>query len=151
MPSSPALQGQPPDPRNREQEKYLLKKLADLRQDCQWLVGLGAAVVLAASAWDGVSLLMRKWAVALGALQILPCLLGAMSLLNDDMTEIRGTLGKIEDKVLLIIKELKLCAKKDEVQLLKKYVNLWEPINFVTRKEVEHIIESVLLEGRTGD
>lgn len=65
-------------------------------------------------------------------------------LLNDDIIEMRETLGKIEDKAVLIIKELKLCAKKDEVDLLKKYVNLWEPVNFVTKKEVSSIVENAL-------
>ena len=70
-------------------------------------------------------------------------------LLGSDMTEIRDTLRKIEDKVILVIKELKLSAKKDELDLLKRYVNLWEPVNFVTKNEVRSIVEDVL-SGKTG-
>ena len=47
----------------------------------------------------------------------------------------------LRDKVKLIVKELKECAKTDEVKVLEKYINLWEPVNFVTRNEVERLVD----------
>ncbi len=64
--------------------------------------------------------------------------------INSEMLDLRRLIDNVDSKLLLIIKELKLCAKREEVELLKKYVNLWEPIQFVTRREVEMVVEDAL-------
>ncbi len=64
--------------------------------------------------------------------------------MNTEMLDLRRMIDELDSKLLLIIKELKLCAKRDEVELVKRYVNLWEPINFVTKREVERIVEDSL-------
>lgn len=63
---------------------------------------------------------------------------------NMEMSELRRTIEDIQNNILLIIKELRLCAKKEEVNVLQKYINMWEPVNFVTRQEVERIVEEAL-------
>ena len=35
-------------------------------------------------------------------------------------------------------------AKKDDVQVMKKYLELWEPIHFVTQEQVEKIVQDML-------
>ena len=44
------------------------------------------------------------------------------------------------------VKELQGCAKLSDVQVLEKYINMWEPINYVTfeslDKHAEHIIDA---------
>ncbi|MBS3098134.1 hypothetical protein J4209_05050 [Candidatus Woesearchaeota archaeon] len=62
---------------------------------------------------------------------------------NLDIHEIKRELIEIKDRILLLIKELQMCAKKEEVNVLEKYINLWEPVNFVTRNEVEDIINEI--------
>lgn len=37
-----------------------------------------------------------------------------------------------------------MTATKEEVHTLNKYINLWEPVNFVTQNEVEKIISRML-------
>ncbi len=37
------------------------------------------------------------------------------------------------------------------IKVLEKYVNMWEPLNFVTRKEVERIVREVLEEKFNSD
>jgi len=62
---------------------------------------------------------------------------------------------KVEDKFTAlkveayydIIKELDIFAKKEQLKVLEKYINLWNPLNFVTTKEVEKIIEEKLKKG----
>ena len=44
----------------------------------------------------------------------------------------------------LIIKELQSVARKEEVKVLEKYINLWNPIKFVTSNEVEQIVNDAL-------
>ena len=67
--------------------------------------------------------------------------------LNSEILDLRRLIDNVDSKLMLIIKELKLCAKKEEVELVKRYVNLWEPIRFVTRKEVETIVDDALFDA----
>jgi hypothetical protein len=70
--------------------------------------------------------------------------IGETKTLNGDIREIRRQIEEIKDKILTLIKEIQLSAKKDEVKVLERYINLWEPINFVTKGEVEDLIKEVL-------
>lgn len=64
--------------------------------------------------------------------------------LNSDIGEIKKEINEIKERILSIINELKITAKKEEVRILEKYINLWEPVNFVTRNEVRDIIREIL-------
>jgi|SRR3989344_5749676 len=61
-----------------------------------------------------------------------------------DISEIKMFLDEIKEKVILMINELKSTPKKEEFQVLKKYIEMWEPMNFVTRKEVASIVQDIL-------
>jgi predicted nucleic acid-binding Zn-ribbon protein len=62
-------------------------------------------------------------------------------LMHSELVDFRREFYDLRDKAKLIVKELKECAKTDEVKVLENYINLWEPVNFVTRREVERIVE----------
>jgi len=64
--------------------------------------------------------------------------------LASDVMEIRKEIQDLRDKLLLVIKELQTTARKEEVKVLEKYINLWNPVRFVTQNEVEAIINEVL-------
>ena len=64
--------------------------------------------------------------------------------ISSDIMEIRKEIQEIKDKLLLVIRELQTVARKEEVKVLEKYINLWNPIKFVTQNEVEQIINEVL-------
>lgn len=61
-----------------------------------------------------------------------------------DINELRKEINEIKDKILIIIKELQGCAKKEDLKVLQKYIDMWEPMNFVTHNEVNEIIEEKL-------
>ena len=61
-----------------------------------------------------------------------------------DINEIRKEIQEMKDKLLLVIRELQSVARKEEVKVLERYINLWNPIKFVTQNEVEQIINEVL-------
>ncbi len=67
--------------------------------------------------------------------------------LTTEMNEIKKEIEIIKNTLTQIIEELKKCAKKEEVKMLEKYVNLWEPIKFVTHDEVEKIVQDII-EGK---
>ena len=63
---------------------------------------------------------------------------------NSDIMELRKELQETRDKLALVIRELHTVARKDEVKVLEKYINLWNPIKFVSQNEIEGIINEVL-------
>lgn len=66
--------------------------------------------------------------------------------LSDDLIEARHEQEKMNQKMALIINELKQTAGAEEVVILKKYVEFWNPLNFVTQRDLEKAIETKLAE-----
>lgn len=67
---------------------------------------------------------------------------------NADVDEIKKEIANIKDEIMLIVKELRETAKKEEVAVLEKYINLWEPVNFVTQAEVEKIVKRIIEQNK---
>ena len=61
--------------------------------------------------------------------------------LTSDINEIRKEMLDMKEKILMIVKDLEGAAKINEVKVLEKYINLWNPVKFVTQNEVERIID----------
>ncbi|HIH38446.1 hypothetical protein J4460_01895 [Candidatus Woesearchaeota archaeon] len=70
----------------------------------------------------------------------------AISSLQDDIRSLRHDVRDVMAKFSLMVREVQTLAGKDEVLVLKKYVEMWEPLNFITQKEAEGIIESIINE-----
>ena len=64
--------------------------------------------------------------------------------INSEINELKKEIMEIKERMLMMIKELQECAKKEEVKVLEKYINMWEPVNFVTKKDVEDIVRSII-------
>lgn len=64
--------------------------------------------------------------------------------IDSDINDLKRSIEDIKSKMMLIIKELKLSAKREDFDTLQKYINLWEPVNFVTQNEVERIVKRVM-------
>jgi hypothetical protein len=61
-----------------------------------------------------------------------------------DLLEFRHDHEKTIEKMDLIVKELKQTAGIEEVKTLKKYMELWNPMTFVTQKDLERMVEQKL-------
>ena len=59
------------------------------------------------------------------------------------LRDYKGTI-KIKEKVIDVVAELEETAKREEVKVLEKYINYWNPIKFVTQNEVEAIVSEIL-------
>ena len=73
-------------------------------------------------------------------------LLNEVKFINDELSELKRGFNDIKEKIVGFARELGEGAKKEDLQVLERYINMWEPVNFVTRKEVEKIVESKLRE-----
>lgn len=63
---------------------------------------------------------------------------------NQDLLDSKHKQDKTVEKIDLIIKELKQTAGIEEVQTLKKYMELWNPLNFVSQRDLDRKIEEKL-------
>jgi len=61
--------------------------------------------------------------------------------LNQDVLELKQQREKDQETMDLIIRELKRTAGKEEITVLKKYLEYWNPINFVTQRDLERTLE----------
>ena len=61
-----------------------------------------------------------------------------------DIGDIKKEIAEIKEKIMGLIKELQTNAKRDEVKVLEKYINLWNPVKFVTQNEVQQIVKEML-------
>ncbi len=80
-------------------------------------------------------------------------LLQEIKTINSDIREIKGDLNSIKDTIRHMIKEMEYFARKDNLKVLEKYINVWNPLNFVTEKDVIRIINERRGEktGRTAN
>ena len=67
-----------------------------------------------------------------------------IKVINSDIIELKREINEIKNKITLIITELKNTARKEDLETIRKYVELWEPVKFVTIETVEKIIEEKL-------
>ena len=63
---------------------------------------------------------------------------------SSDIHEIKIKINEIMDRMMLLVKEFKTAARKEDVKVLEKYVQLWEPVKFVTRNEVEDVVKRII-------
>ena len=61
-----------------------------------------------------------------------------------DVSDLREDLMKVKNVVKHFSEEASKFARQDDVKVLQKYVNYWNPLNFVTEKEVESIVINIL-------
>ncbi len=64
--------------------------------------------------------------------------------IRQELLEIKKEIENLKDFALRVKKELSLTARKEEVNVLKKYIDLWNPIDFVTRDELEKVKEEII-------
>ncbi len=64
--------------------------------------------------------------------------------MQQDFDDLKKNIYEIKQQFDLIGSELRETAKREDVVVLEKYINLWEPLQFVTRAEVERLIDFIL-------
>lgn len=61
-----------------------------------------------------------------------------------EINDIKKDLNNLKNILKHLTEEASTFAKKDSLKVLEKYINLWNPLNFVTEKDVENIIKRIL-------
>jgi hypothetical protein len=69
--------------------------------------------------------------------------MGDLKVSNDEIDELRHKIIDVEDRIITIIKELRLMARKGDVDVLRRYIELWDPVKFVTAEHAERIARDI--------
>jgi predicted nucleic acid-binding Zn-ribbon protein len=64
--------------------------------------------------------------------------------INLELTELKKEITELKDNMVSVVREMESFAKNEKVDILKKYIDLWNPIKFVTKNEVEEIVKEVI-------
>jgi hypothetical protein len=60
--------------------------------------------------------------------------------INTELTDLQHKVSKMDEKLDLIVAELKKTAGNEELEVLKKYIEFWNPMEFVTQKDIDRIL-----------
>ena len=63
---------------------------------------------------------------------------------EDSVRGLRADIDMVKDLTERIAKRLEDLASRDQVKILERYVSLWQPMNFVTRSEIETVVKNIL-------
>ena len=71
--------------------------------------------------------------------------------LTSDINDVKKEINEVKEKIVEIVRELEGAAKREEVKVLEKYINYWNPIKFVSQNEVEEIVKEVIKKIKSED
>ncbi len=69
--------------------------------------------------------------------------------INTDLQKMKLEITEMKSVVKNIVVEMDLFAKKDQVKVLEKYLDLWSPMNFVTEEQLTQLIDQKM--GKTRE
>lgn len=63
-----------------------------------------------------------------------------IKLLSDEITELKHQLREITNTMRMVSSELANMVSKDEFRVIERYIEMWEPMSFVTRNELSKMV-----------
>jgi hypothetical protein len=64
-------------------------------------------------------------------------------LLTEEITESKLKIQELIDDLLNMKNELKDTVKQNDIKVLDRYLDFWEPLQYATRKEVEMLLDNM--------
>jgi len=64
--------------------------------------------------------------------------------LQDSLRSMRADIDEIKEFSERIAKRLEALASKEEVKVLERYIDAWQPLNYITRSELKATLISIL-------
>jgi len=71
-----------------------------------------------------------------------------INIINDELREIKLEFEELKNKMKLMISEIRGAARREDVDIIKKYMEFWQPLNFVTHEEIEGIVKDIIEKNR---
>ncbi len=67
--------------------------------------------------------------------------LGAIERIETDMRSLRADIQQTNELMQRLVKRSQEFATREEVKVLEKYINIWQPLKFTTKEDVLDIIK----------
>jgi seryl-tRNA synthetase len=67
---------------------------------------------------------------------------------DTQVTEIQKISGNLSDKIKQISSELSNFSRSEDVKIISRYLDFWEPIGFITKTEAEKLVRDIIEENR---
>ncbi len=61
--------------------------------------------------------------------------------IESEIRDVKKNIKRLEDNIQHIIKELELMARKQDVKVIEKYVDMMDPSRYITKEEVLKLLE----------
>ena len=61
--------------------------------------------------------------------------------LDEEHNEVRRMLIDLDDKLDRFLEQAKKAAPREDVLVLKKYLEMWDPVQYLTREEANRLLE----------
>ena len=66
---------------------------------------------------------------------------------SEEISDLKAQIADINEKIKALVRELQGFARVEDVDVIRKYLNLIEPLGFVTQNEVERIVKRAVEEA----
>lgn len=70
-----------------------------------------------------------------------------IKLLSSEFSDLKAQAAEASEKVKALIREMESFARIEDVDVIRKYLNLIEPLGFVTQNEVERMVRQAVEEA----
>jgi F0F1-type ATP synthase alpha subunit len=64
-----------------------------------------------------------------------------IKVVDSELKDLKKDIFEMKEALRHILTEMKYFARKEHFQVLEKYINMWNPFNFVTEEEVLRLIK----------
>jgi chromosome segregation ATPase len=64
--------------------------------------------------------------------------------INDELREMKLEFEEFKNKMKMMISEIRSAARKEDVDIVKRYLEYWQPLNFVMHEEIEGIVKDII-------
>ncbi len=66
--------------------------------------------------------------------------------INSDIKELKKDFEDVRENIRMLVKEVQSRARKEDVDVIQQYINLWNPTNFVTNRELDKAVKRIVSE-----
>lgn len=66
---------------------------------------------------------------------------------SEEISDLKAQVADANEKIKALVRELQGFARAEDVDVIRKYLNLIEPLGFVTQNEVERVVKQAVEEA----
>jgi predicted RNase H-like nuclease (RuvC/YqgF family) len=66
--------------------------------------------------------------------------------MDEQVLDLQKEISELDEKLRQILREIGNFAKSEDIKVLKRYLDFWEPVGFVTKSDVEQVVRRLLEE-----